>query len=119
MKLRTQGDSVRLRLTRAEVQQLAEAGGVEAETHVAPGSSLVVRLRAADRADLGAALDGAALTVLVPSDWVEGWPDDERVGFEGTQDAGDGRRLALLVEKDFDCLHKRPDETDLFPHPDA
>ncbi len=119
MKLRIQGNSIRLRLTRSEVRRLAEAGEVVAETRVAPGSSLVYRLQTTDRAGLGASLSGVALTVSVPRDWVAGWPDDERVGFEGTQDAGDGRRLALLVEKDFDCLHRRPDETDLFPNPDA
>ena len=32
-------------------------------------------------------------------------------------DAGDGRTLALLVEKAFACLHKRPDEPDAFPNP--
>ena len=119
MKLRIQGDSIRLRLTRSEVHQLAEAGEVAAETRVAPGSSLAYRLRTADRAGLGASLEGAGLTVSVPREWVVGWPDDERVGFEGTQDVGAGRQLALLVEKDFDCLHRRPDETDLFPNPDA
>jgi len=119
MKLRIQGDSIRLRLTRSEVRQLAEAGEVAAEMRVAPGSSLVYRLRTADRADLGAELDGAEVTVFVPASWTAGWPDDDRVGFGGTQDTGGGRQLALLVEKDFDCLHKRPNETDLFPHPDA
>jgi hypothetical protein len=119
MKLRIQDDSIRLRLTQVEVRRLAEAGEVRAETHVAPGSALVYRLRAADRADLGAALDGAEVTVFVPAAWVEGWPDDERVGFEGTQDVGDGRRLALLVEKDFDCLHRRSDKATRSPAPDA
>ncbi|PAP75467.1 DUF7009 family protein [Rubrivirga marina] len=119
MKLRIQDDSIRLRLSHGDLQRLAEAGRVEAETRVAPGSSLVYRVQTADRADLGAELDGTTLTVFVPERWIVGWPDDERVGFEGTQDAGEGRQVALLVEKDFDCLHKRPDETDLFPHPNA
>ena len=119
MKLRIQGDALRLRLTRPEVLQLAEAGEVTAEMRLGLGSSFVYRIRAADVAHLGASMDGGALTVVVPRGEVAGWPDDERVGFEGTQDAGDGRRLALLVEKDFDCLHRRPEEADLFPHPDA
>lgn len=119
MKLRIQDDALRLRLSRGDLRALDRTGAVEAAMHVGPGKALVYRLCVADGDRLGAELDGAMVTVSVPRDWVVGWVDDERVGFEGTQDAGDGRTLAILVEKDFDCLHKRPDETDLFPHPDA
>lgn len=119
MKLRIQGDSLRLRLTRTEVRHLVESGTIIADMRLGPESSLVYSLRAADCDALAAEMDGSGLTVLVPRPWVEGWPDDDRVGFEGTQETGDGQQLALLVEKDFDCLHKRPDEVDPFPHPDA
>jgi len=117
MKLRIKGDSIRLRLTRTEVRQLAQAGRVEDEVRVGPGAALRYGLRAADGDRLSANFEGDALTVLVPRDWTSAWADGDDVGFDGTQDAGDGRTLALLVEKDFECLHKRPDEADAFPHP--
>ena len=117
MKLRLQGDSLRLRLTRPEVYQLAEAGRVESAMHVAPGAALVYGLRAADADALTATFDGATLTVLVPRAWVGPWADGDAVGFEGTTDAGDGRTLTLLVEKDFACLHRRADDADAFPNP--
>ena len=119
MKLRIQDDSLRLRLSRGDLRTLDETGAVEATMHVAPGAVLRYIFRAAEVSHLGAEVEGATVTVSVPREWVDGWEEDAHVGFEGTQDAGDGRTLRLLVEKDFDCLHKRPDETDLFPHPDA
>ncbi len=119
MKLRIKGDSVRLRLTQSEVRQLAEAGAVDDAMHIAPGASLTYGLRAADVAGLRAEWEETALTVLVPRGWVSAWAAGDGVGFDGEQTAGEGRRLAILVEKDFECLHKRPDEQDAFPNPRA
>ena len=119
MKLRIQDDALRLRLSRGDLHSLGHTGAVEATMHVGPGQVLVYRLCASDVGRLGAEMEGGTVTVSLPRDWVDGWADDERVGFEATQDAGAGRTLAILVEKDFDCLHKRPEETGLFPHPDA
>lgn len=117
MKLRIQGDSVRLRLTQTEVLQFAETGSVEDEMRVGPDAALAYGLRAADLDRLAVEMDGSALTVLVPRDWVGPWAEGDGVGFDGEQNVGDGRTLAILVEKDFECLHKRPDEPDAFPHP--
>jgi hypothetical protein len=117
VKLRIKGDTLRLRLARAEVERLTAGSEVEETTHLAPGTALRYTVRPTDRDGLGATWDEGALTVLIPAAWLPGWPDDDRVGFEGRQDAGDGKTLELLVEKDFACLHKRPDEPDAFPNP--
>ncbi len=119
MKLRLQDDSLRLRLSRDDLRRLAVAGVVEGAVHVGPGSSLVYRLQAADTLHLGAEVEANTVTVRVPHAWLVGWADDERVGFDGTQDAGDGRTLTVLVEKDFDCLHRPPESGGTFPRPDA
>ncbi|NNF59315.1 MAG: hypothetical protein HKN04_13855 [Rhodothermaceae bacterium] len=117
MKLRIQDDSLRLRLTRPEVERLASEGRVESVTHIALGQALRYVLRTAAAEGIRASFEATTLTVSLPSGWVEGWPEDERVGFEGTQDVGDGRTLALLVEKDFQCLHRDAEEPDAFPNP--
>lgn len=121
MKLRIQGDSIRLRLTRPEVERLAQDGRVADTVHLAPGVTFVYRLETADVSTPHASLLAHALTVALPPSWVDGWPDDERVGFEATQDAGDGRTLSLLIEKDFQCLHREAEEPDNYanPHADA
>lgn len=117
MKLRIQGDSIRLRLTQPEVAHFAADGYVEGTTHFGPGRTLTYALRSSDAAELSAEFGDDTLTVFAPRAWVAPWADSERVGFEGTQNAGGGCTLALLVEKDFECLHKRPDEEGAFPHP--
>lgn len=119
MKLRIKGDSIRLRLTQTEVRQLADTGTVESTMHIATGSSLTYGVRAADLYQLAVESDAGALEVLIPREWIPSWAENDQVGFGGTQDAGDGRELAILVEKDFACLHKRPDEQDAFPNPRA
>ena len=118
MKLRIQGDSLRLRLTRPEVERLATEGRVEDTMHVTPSVTLRYALVAigGDTA-LRAVLEGTTLTLSLPMEWLAGWPGDERVGFEGTQEAGGGRTLTLLVEKDFQCLHRAADEPDHYPNP--
>ena len=117
MKLRIQDDSLRLRLTRPEVARLATHGRVESTMHLTPEHALRTALCTAEVEQLQASLDTATLTVTLPTHWVEGWPDDERVGFAGTQDAGEGRTLSLLIEKDFQCLHREAEEPDAFPNP--
>ncbi len=119
MKLRLQDNALRLRLSRGDVRRLAETGAVEASTPIAPDAAVRYALRAADVPRLRAEVAGLTLTVLVPREWVDGWEDDVHVGFAETQDAGDGRALAITVEKDFDCLHRPADRADAFPHPDA
>lgn len=120
MKLRIKGDTLRLRLSQLEVAAFAADGRVEDAMHTAPGAALRYRLRAdPDAAALGAVFDGDTLTVLVPAAWVAPWAEGNEVGFEGTQSTGEGRTLALLVEKDFACLHEARDEPDAYPNPFA
>lgn len=117
MKLRIQGDSIRLRLTQSEVAHFAADGYVEATTCFGPGRTLTYALQSADAEELGAAFGDDTLAVFVPRAWATSWAASEQVGFDGRQEVGEGRSLALLVEKDFECLHKRPEEDDAFPHP--
>lgn len=120
MKLRLKGDTLRLRLSRTEVATLAAEGVVEDAVHVAPGAVLRYRLHADPGADaLAASWQDGTLTVHLPAAWAGPWAANDEVGFEGTQDAGAGHTLALLVEKDFACLHEVRDEPDAYPNPFA
>lgn len=120
MKLRVRGDSIRLRLTQAEVAAIGEGRRVEERTSFGPNASFVYALGVGGPgANLTAKLEGSSIEVLVPSDIAPVWASDDSVAIEGAQDAGDGRTLRILVEKDFACLTKRPheDDTDAFPNP--
>jgi hypothetical protein len=123
MKLRIRGNSLRLRLTRTEVDALANDGRVEDAIAFAPGESnrLVYAIVAREANGVSAEWTGRAMTVTLPSSLARDWATSERVGIEHEQPIGDAGTLRILVEKDFACLTPRKGEDDenAFPNPNA
>ena len=121
MKLRIKGDSLRLRLTRGEVQALADQGVVEDSVRFGPGSALAYRLRRDAQASvLSAAYSPSGIEIRVPERAASDWCATEQVTLAGSQGSGDAE-LRIVVEKDFACLAPREgeDESDNFPHPET
>ncbi len=115
MKLRIKGDSLRLRLTRGEVERLASAHRLDESMHLS-GAALSYAVRSEpDARDISAELSGTSLTVVLPETQMQSWASSEQVSLRGQ----DGP-LQILVEKDFACLQSRDgeDDSDAFPHPD-
>ncbi|HZD53246.1 MAG TPA: hypothetical protein VE175_09370 [Woeseiaceae bacterium] len=123
MKLRIRGDSVRLRLKRGEVAQIAAGNSVAEQTHF-PGSMLRYCLDVSDGTDIRAEFSGNSLVVTLPAAQVSRWAGSDDVSLASTQTLEGGETLDILVEKDFACLspsHGRDeeDDADTFPHPEA
>jgi hypothetical protein len=119
MKLRMKGDSLRLRLTRGEVQQLAEVGRVEEHVRISPHGVLVYRVqRAPGAATLGATFADGVIEIQVPEGVARDWCASDIVTLDAVQHHG-AVDLRIVVEKDFACLAPRSDEdeSDNFPHP--
>jgi hypothetical protein len=119
MKLRMHGNSLRLRLNRAEVARLAETGRVEEVVQFAPDVAFRYALEAAPDADAPRALyaDGG-VRVLLPVTKAREWASTERVAVSGEQVVTPGTTLNILVEKDFKCLHGESEpDLDAFPNP--
>jgi hypothetical protein len=122
MKLRIRDNSVRLRLTRSEVNALRKDGLVSSKIEF-PGSrefNYVVESSPAS-VNPGAFLSDNVLTVRLPETTVLAWAASEQVTIDGEQLLDDGQRLSILVEKDFACLVPREDEDDaeMFENPGA
>lgn len=117
MKLRIKGDSVRLRLTRSEVETFSAAGSVcDALAFGDSGRRFVYLLESSpDAVEITATFDGGVIRVLVPATMAADWAGTEKVGIESSDD----HVPRILVEKDFVCLAPRrgEDETDMFPNP--
>ncbi|MCB1025749.1 MAG: hypothetical protein KDB79_15230 [Acidobacteria bacterium] len=117
MKLRISGNSIRLRLTRSEVERFGSEGTVEESVNFGDGNGSGFRylIKKTSRETLHASFDGARIVVSVPSDIAGKWIATEDVGIEGV----DGE-LQIFIEKDFVCLNPRKseDQSDNFPHPD-
>lgn len=115
MKLRLQGNSVRLRLTRSEVERLRETGLVEESVDFGAGEVLAYRLQSRlEQGPVEAAFGRGFITVSVSKEAAQGWAASDDVGLYAQSGA-----LAISIEKDFRCLTRRPDEQerDAYPHP--
>lgn len=114
MKLRIQDDSLRLRLTRGEVEDVGRGLAVERTVHFPGGRSLqYIVAGSAAATSPQAAYSGDAIRVSLPEARLKSWANGDEVGIEGQ----DGP-IRILVEKDFQCLHRGADsEPDAFPNP--
>ena len=122
MKLRIKNNSIRLRLTRSEVDALRQDGLVQSKVAF-PGGREFNYMAESSPASVnpGAFLSDKNLTVILPETLVLAWATTEQVSMVGEQLLDDGQRLSILVEKDFACLVPRDDEDDseMFANPDA
>ena len=121
MKLRIRGDSIRLRLKRGEVDQIAAGTSIVEETHF-PNSVLTFRLDVTDNNDISASFDDRSLVISLPKSKVLDWASTDEVSLHAEQQLSGTGVLSLLIEKDFSCLepgHHRDgeDDEDTFPHP--
>lgn len=122
MKIRIQDNSIRLRLTRSEVDAMFESGVVRSKTAFPGGRCLVYSLESSPACVQPTAFySDNEIRVCLPETVVSAWATTAEVSIDGEQTLDDGNRLSILVEKDFACLAPRPgeDESDMFPHPDA
>ena len=129
MKLRIRGDSIRLRLTRHEVEELSWAGRVEQTLHFGPlpRQALVYAVQFGAAEVLSGEFrpgDGGAsrLVITIPEPAGRAWCGGGAVGLSSEQPLGPaGGTLRLLIEKDFACLDRRPgaEDADAYPNPTA
>lgn len=119
MKLRLHGDAIRIRLSRSEVAEFAEAGRVEDAVDFGEGAMLRYVLEASPDANAPrASLRAGVVRVELPANDAQQWARTERVGISGEQTLGPDKRLSILVEKDFQCLHDSDEsDVDAFPNP--
>ena len=119
MKLRIRGNSVRIRVTRSEVARLSEGERVEQATQFSPTARLRSSVEPSSRVGAPVAeLSDSSIRVLLPQGQVRAWANSDQVTIDAMQDAGEGTLLQILVEKDFQCIHSRSEESaDAFPNP--
>ena len=120
MKLRIRDNSVRLRLTRSEVDTLREHGLVSSRTAFPGGREFGYEVESSPASVTAAAFfSDNVITVRLPETTVLAWATTEQVSIAGEQILVDGGKLSILVEKDFACLAPREgeDESDMYPHP--
>ena len=122
MKLRVRDNSIRLRLTQAEVELVRADGLVRGRVPLAGSNNFDYVLESSPATVKSEAhISNNVLTVRVPEEEILSWSDSDEVSISATQLVDGGDELTILVEKDFACLAPREgeDETDMYPHPMA
>ena len=121
MKLRIRGNTLRLRLSRNEVDSVAQGKEVEESTSFPGGGKLQYVLKQTPldttvvKTNEG---DDSYINILVDENKAKQWAKSDEVGLFGTEPLVLGS-LELLIEKDFACLNPRDgvEDSDSFPNP--
>lgn len=120
MKLRIKGNSIRLRLTKKEVEQFGKEGRVQESVQFGPNPAHHFRYEIMTQAEvdtLDVKYENHVIRVMVPAEQARKWVGTDEVGFEDEINTG-SHPLHLLVEKDFQCLHRdNSEEPDNYAHP--
>ena len=118
MKLRLHGNTLRLRLNQAEVSQFSKTGYVESSIDFGGGAHLTYVLESCSTIDsLHAIYRNGEVRVQMPDPAGREWVTTDRVGISGEHAIGGGKQLAILVEKDFKCIHRDEPEPHAYPNP--
>ena len=120
MKLRIKDNSIRLRLTQTEVEQIGNGDQIHNNLNF-PGGERVSYLL------VGSAVENTEIeykdnriSISVPTEILTIWANSNEVSLLYELSLDHDNVLKLLIEKDFACLTPREDEdeSDLFPHPE-
>lgn len=113
MKLRLHAGSLRLRLSQSEVARLEEMGKIEDSIEFSTGNELFYAIETSAASAVTATFEHANIRVVVPAPMAKQWIHSDQTGIEASTGA-----LKLLIEKDFQCLHREPEAgEDSFPNP--
>jgi hypothetical protein len=118
MKIRLKGNALRYRLTRPEVERIADTGLVEERVNFGP-ATLSYALCTTEAVELSATFGDNRITLYLPAAFIDEWIHTDKVGFEHRMPLnGTEEHLYLLVEKDYTCLDNvEEDQSDNYPNP--
>lgn len=120
MKIRIKGNSVRLRLTKTEIDTFKATGFLKEETQFGTGTFFYALKRDESASELKANYSDNCITVLVPAAMHDEWTNSDVVGYENKYATTASTSLFILIEKDFVCLDNTfEDQSDNYPNPNA
>jgi hypothetical protein len=123
MKLRINGNSLRLRVSRSELARFQSGQRIEETIHfnAAPEAKLTYALEfALQPAPVKVRYGLNEVTVILSEARARIWGVEGEVGVYDTLDVGSAGSLDVIVEKDFACVDRSDNEnSDTFPNPHA
>lgn len=120
MKLRIHGNSIRLRLTRSEVERFAHNGRIESalDFGAIPARQLSYGLLVSPRPEcMAVEYCSDHITISVSPAVAQDWTTTDRIAISDRQLLGNGAHLDILVEKEFRRMRDTQPDPDLYPNP--
>jgi hypothetical protein len=121
MKLRIKGNSLRLRVSRSELERLLAGNRIEETIHFAPASQakLTYALESTLQASaVSVRYSPQEVTVILSEERAHIWGNESEIGVYATIDIGPPGSLEVIIEKDFACLDgSDEDNRDTFTNP--
>lgn len=118
MKLRINGNSISLRLSRSEVAHFEATGHIEDAVEFGPVSKFSYSMTAVEDSTLSSSYNSDRIQVKVPRHLAQDWTRTDRVAISAEQSLENNKVLQILVEKDFQCIHKTAGaNADAYPNP--
>ena len=121
MKIRIKDSSIRLRLSKSDINVLSDEGCILAECQIAPRNTLKYMISIAEGDEVEVKMKYYTIDVKVPYDLLQKFYKEDQVGLSHTIANGLDKGLFILIEKDFQCLVPRSneDESNLYANPQA
>lgn len=105
MKFRCTHNSIRLRLKRSNVDQLAKEGLAEDRIYFGPDHYLSIQLTIdSDKQNIAAELADTTIKVILPQSIAKPWIDSDAISLEAEQMEDGAPALHILIEKDLSCI---------------
>ena len=119
MKLRIKDNSIRLRLTKSEVAELANKCIFESHINFGNDIRMTYSITKWDADNIDVKYEPNKIEVRIPKSEIDNWANTSLISMESIQQIQEGPDLKILVEKDFACLTEREgeDESDAYPNP--
>ncbi|XZF14908.1 DUF7009 family protein [Chitinophagaceae bacterium MMS25-I14] len=118
MKIRIKGNSVRYRLSKTDVANFMANSYIEEHTSFGVSELIYALQQTPDTTELTATFDDGKIIMYAPCRLVEGWAENDTVGFEAYMPLPGGDTLYLLLEKDFQCIDQtNEDQSDNYVNP--
>lgn len=119
MKIRIKNNSIRLRLSKTDVDDLKTKGLIECKT-VFIGNEVFEYVLQTDinAKKISARFDDGNITVVLPFAEAQTLTETNEITVKGYQDNGAKEPLFILVEKDLQCLDPtHEDQSDMYENP--
>jgi hypothetical protein len=112
MKLRIEGNSIRLRVKKSDLETLKKHRIVRESVAFIKGFHFYYELKTDEKIKtIEASFSSGTIAVSIPLDMAHAWIDTEQVGVQNNSENG----LFVLVEKDFPCKTRSDeDKNDFF-----